>query len=248
MGETEEDALKAGPAGLAVPVNRYAAAPAWRAVDDYFTAALVPEDTALIAARESGSDTTMPHAEVAANQGAFLGLLAQIAGARRVLEFGTLAGYSTIWFARAVGADGRVVTFELEEANATIAQENFDHAGVADRIDIVVGPAGASVQRLIEANVEPFDLVFIDADKPSNPEYLAAALKLTRAGAVIVIDNVVRDGAVLRPDSDDPRVHGVRNVVDDIASNPRLDATAIQTVGVKGWDGLIIARVNEPGA
>lgn len=225
-----------------VPVNRYASTEAWREVDEHFTAALTPEDDALVAARESGADTTMPNAEVAANQGALLGLLAQIAGARRVLEFGTLAGYSTIWFARAVGTEGRVVTLELEAENARVARANFERAGVADRIDILVGQATESAQRLIEEGTQPFDLVFIDADKPSNPAYLAAALELTEPGAVIVIDNVVRDGAVTRADSDDPRVQGVRAVTRDIAEHPELDATAIQTVGVKGWDGLIIAR------
>jgi len=222
--------------------NRYPAAPEWFAVDDYFTTALVSEDAALVAARESGAATTMPNAEVAANQGAFLALVTQIAGARRVLEFGTLAGYSTIWFARAVGPDGRVVTLELEPANAEIARQNLQRAGVADRVEIMVGPAAQSAQKLIDQNVEPFDLVFIDADKPNNPGYLAASLQLTRSGAVIVFDNVVRNGAVVDPDSDDPRVQGVRAVVDDIASNPDLDATALQTVGVKGWDGFILAR------
>lgn len=226
----------------AVPVNRYASAPAWRSVDRYFTAALVDEDAALVEARESGARTTMPNAEVAANQGALLGLLAQIGGARRILEFGTLAGYSTVWFARAVGDGGRVVTFELEEQNAAVARENLERAGVGDRVDVIVGPAAESAQTLIDDGVGPFDLVFIDADKPSNPTYLAATLELTRPGSVIVIDNVVRDGAVSDEKSQDPRVQGVRAVVDAIASNPELEATALQTVGEKGWDGLIIAR------
>ncbi|QNA91265.1 MULTISPECIES: O-methyltransferase [unclassified Microbacterium] len=224
------------------PENRYASAPAWRAVDSYFAAALVDEDAALVEARESGARTTMPNAEVAANQGALLGLLAQISGSQRVLEFGTLAGYSTVWLARAVGAGGHVVTFELEEQNAAIARENLERAGVADRVDVVVGPAADSAQRLIDQQVEPFDLVFIDADKPSNPIYLAAALELTAPGAVIVIDNVVRDGAVADANSSDPRVQGVRAVIDAIAANPHLDATALQTVGEKGWDGLIIVH------
>ncbi|NTW39316.1 MAG: O-methyltransferase [Cellulomonadaceae bacterium] len=222
--------------------HRYRSTSAWREVDEYFSAELVPEDEALIAARESGSDTTMPHAEVAANQGALLGLLAQIAGAKRVLEFGTLAGYSTIWLARAVGPAGRVVTLELDQHNADVAQANFERAQVGDRIDLHVGPAADSARELIDAGSEPFDLVFIDADKPSNPAYLDAALTLTRSGAVIVIDNVVRNGAVTLPDADEPHVQGVRTVTHDIASNPELDATAIQTVGIKGWDGFIIAR------
>jgi len=184
----------------------------------------------------------MPNAEVAANQGALLALLTQISGARRVLEFGTLAGYSTVWFARAVGAKGHVVTLELEEQNAAVARENLERAGVSERVEVLVGPASATAQRLIDQGTEPFDLVFIDADKPSNPAYLAAAIELTAPGAVIVIDNVVRDGAVVNADSVDPRVQGVREVVDAISANPDLDATALQTVGEKGWDGLIIAH------
>lgn len=221
--------------------NRYAASPGWRAVDEYF-GALVREDTALVLARKSGARTTMPNAEVAANQGALLALLAQTGGARRVLEFGTLAGYSTIWLARAVGEGGHVVTLELDERNAAIARENLANAGVGDHVDVVVGPAADSAMALVDAGEEPFDFVFIDADKPSNPRYLERALMLTRPGALIVIDNVVRDGEVANPECDDPRVIGVRQVVRAIAEDPRLDATAIQTVGIKGWDGLIIAR------
>ncbi|MGO1920709.1 MAG: O-methyltransferase, partial [Microbacterium sp.] len=160
------------PSASNAPVNRYESATAWREVDDYFTGILTPEDSALVAARESGTDTTMPNAEVAPNQGALLDLLTRIAGAHRVLEFGTLAGYSTIWFARAVGADGHVVTLELEEQNAQVARANFERAGLADRIDVLVGPAVQSAQQLIESKTQPFDLVFIDADKPSNPAYL----------------------------------------------------------------------------
>ena len=222
--------------------HRYDSEAAWRAVDEYFVNVLTQEDAPLARARESGSSTTMPEAEVAANQGAFLGLLTQIAGARRVLEFGTLAGYSTIWFARAVGAEGCVVTLELEEQNAEIARANLEAAGVDIRTKVIVGPATETAQQLISAETAPFDLVFIDADKPNNPRYLAAALALTRSGAVIVIGNVVRNGAVVESGSDDPRVLGVRAVAEAIAAHPELDATALQTVGIKGWDGLIVAR------
>lgn len=220
----------------------YESEQAWHQVDRYFAETLVPEDEALIAARESGRGTTMPRAEVAPNQGRLLALLCAIAGARRVLEFGTLAGYSTVWFARAVGASGRVTTLELEEGNAVIARRNLERAGVADRVEVLVGPAAESARALIEAGTEPFDLVFIDADKPSNPAYLEASMELTRPGSVIVIDNVVRDGAVLDPDSADPRVQGVRAVLADIAADDRLEATALQTVGVKGWDGFTLIR------
>ena len=214
----------------------------WRAVDAYFNATLVDEDDALAAARESGRRTTMASAEVAPNQGKLLALLVRMTGATRVLEFGTLAGYSTIWLARAAGAAGRVTTLELEERNAAVARANFARAGVDDRIDIIVGPAAQSARGLVEAGADPYDFVFIDADKPSNPAYLRAALALSRPGTVLVIDNVVRDGAVIDPDSPDDRVRGVRAVLDDIARDPALSATGLQTVGSKGWDGFTIVR------
>lgn len=214
----------------------------WRAVEDYFLSTLVDEDPALARARTSSSETTAPGIEVAPSQGALLALLARISGARRVLEFGTLAGYSAIWLARAVGPGGRVVTLELEPQNAAVARSNFAAAGVADRVEVVVGPAFESARRLLEEGAEPFDLVFIDADKPNNPQYLEVALELTRSGSVIVIDNVVRGGAVLDAEGDDPNIRGVRAVTDAIAANPELEATAIQTVSSKGWDGIIIAR------
>jgi predicted O-methyltransferase YrrM len=159
-----------------------------------------------------------------------------------VLEFGTLAGYSTVWLARAVGEGGRVTSLELSERNAGIARANLDRAGVGERVDVVVGPAARSAQRLVDEGVPPYDVVFIDADKPSNPVYLKASMALTRPGSVIVIDNVVRGGTVTDPDSRDERVQGVRAVLADIAADPRLDAAAIQTVGVKGWDGFTIIR------
>ena len=220
----------------------YESEDAWREVDAYFVQAFVGEDAALAAARESVRRTTMPRAEVAPNQGRLLALLCRMAGARRVLEFGTLAGYSTTWLARAVGDGGHVTTLELEAGNAAVARENFERAGVADRVEVLVGPAVESAAKLVEAGTEPFDFVFIDADKPNNPAYLRAALALSRPGSVIVIDNVVRDGAVLDPDSTDPRVQGVRAVVADIAADDRLEATALQTVGSKGWDGFTLVR------
>ncbi|HEY0719070.1 MAG TPA: O-methyltransferase [Streptosporangiaceae bacterium] len=220
----------------------YASETDWRAVDGYFAGLLVAEDEALAAARQSGRQTTMPAAEVAPNQGKLLALLCQLAGAVRVLEFGTLAGYSTIWLARAAGPDGHVTTLELEEHNAAIARSNLERAGVTHLVDLIVGPAVDSARKLIAQDAEPYDLVFIDADKPSNPAYLQASLALTHAGSMIVIDNVVRDGAVIDPGSPDRRVQGVRAVVEDIAGDPRLEATALQTVGIKGWDGFLIIR------
>lgn len=215
----------------------------WQAVDRYLIDTLVHEDEALAATRASSAQTTTPHIEVAPNQGALLAVVAQASGARRVLEFGTLAGYSSIWFARAVGPDGRVVTLELEERNARLARENFQRAGVADRVEVIVGPALDSVNSLIAAGADRFDLVFIDADKPNNPHYLEAALQLSHPGTVIIVDNVVRHGALADADSADDRVRGSRDVIELLGANPRLRATALQTVGVKGWDGFAIAVV-----
>lgn len=215
----------------------------WRDVDRYFIEELVHEDAALAEARASSAETVMPEADVAPNQGAFLSVIATIAGARRVLEFGTLAGYSTIWLARAVGSAGRVVTLEADEPTAAVARRNFENAGVAGIVELITGPAAESVQQLIADGAEPFDLVFIDADKPNNPAYLDAALKLSRPGTVIIGDNVVRNGAVTDPGSDDPRVHGVRAFTEAMGRNETLQATALQTVGVKGWDGFSIAVV-----
>ncbi len=187
------------------------------------------------------SPPTPPH-DVSALQGKFLHLVARMIGARRVLEIGTLGGVSTLWFARALGAGGRIVTLEADPRHAAIARANLERAGVADRVDLRVGPALDSLPAL--AGEAPFDLVFIDADKPNNPHYLAWALKLTREGGVIIGDNVVRDGAVVDPASSDASVRGVRTFLDAIAGEPRLSATALQTVGAKGWDGFTLAVVD----
>ncbi len=215
----------------------------WRDVDAYLVGELVEEDQALVGARELGHQRGLPAIEVAPNQGAFLALLARVAGARRVLELGTLAGYSTIWLARAVGPGGRVTTVELDPRHAEVARENLDHAGVADRVDVEVGPATDVLTRLADEGVETYDLVFIDADKANMPAYLELALRLTRAGSVIVGDNVVRRGGVVDPSHEDPDVQGVRSFLHAIGSDPRLEGTALQTVGSKGWDGFAIARV-----
>ena len=215
----------------------------WRGVDRYFIDHLIDEDDALVHARLSSARTVMPEADVAPNQGAFLSVVAQIAGARRILEFGTLAGYSTIWLARAVGPTGTVTTFEIDEETAEVARENFAGAGVADRIELIVGPAAESAQALLDSKVEPYDLVFIDADKPNNPRYLDVALKLSRPGTVIIGDNVVRNGAIADPDSSDPRVHGTWALIDRLGSENNIAATALQTVGLKGWDGFAIGVV-----
>ena len=212
----------------------------WNAVDRYLVDTLVDEDAPLALARDSGGDTTAGHIEVAPNQGALLAMLARMIGARRILEFGTLAGYSTIWLARAAGEGGHVDTLELEEQNAEIARANFKRAGVFDRVDVHVAPAAETASELTERGVDPYDFVFIDADKPNNPVYLAAAMDLTHPGSVIVIDNVVRSGSVADAQSEDPTVQGTRAALEAAAADPRLDATALQTVGTKGWDGFAV--------
>ncbi|MFB7055454.1 O-methyltransferase [Streptomyces vinaceus] len=213
----------------------------WTAVDDYFDGLLVEEDEALVAANADAEAAGLPAHQVAPNQGKLLHLLARIRGARTVLEIGTLGGYSTIWLARALPAGGRLVTLEVDPHCADVAEANIARAGLADVVDLRRGPALELLPHLTD--LAPFDLVFIDADKPSNPDYLTWALELTGPGSVIIGDNVVRDGAVVDPDSTDPRVQGVRRFTELIAEHPNLTATALQTVGSKGYDGLVMALV-----
>ncbi|GAA3047701.1 O-methyltransferase [Kitasatospora albolonga] len=215
----------------------------WTAVDDYFNDLLVEEDDALLTAVADSDAAGLPGHQVAPNQGKLLHLLASISGARTVLEIGTLGGYSTIWLARALPADGRVVTLEVDPRCAEVATANLDRAGLTDRVELREGPALDSLAQLAAEGQGPFDLVFIDADKPSNPAYLDWALRLTRPGNLIIGDNVVRDGAVTDEASDDPRVQGVRTFTELIAAHPRLTATALQTVGSKGYDGFVLAVV-----
>lgn len=216
----------------------------WTAVDEYFTEVLVPSDSALDQALRDSEAAGLPPHQVAPNQGKLLQLLAQIQGAKRILEIGTLGGYSTIWLARAVPADGCVVTLEANPQHAEVAAQNIARAGLEKIVDIRVGKASKTLSELVEANIAPFDLIFIDADKPSNPEYLYWSLRLSRPGTVIIGDNVVREGEVANPTSSDPKVQGVRQFCELIAAEPRLSATAIQTVGSKGYDGFAIARVS----
>jgi predicted O-methyltransferase YrrM len=211
----------------------------WSAVDGYITGTLVPSDPALDAALETAAAAGLPAINVAPNQGKLLHLLARIKGARTILEIGTLGGYSTIWLARALPAGGRLITLEVDPKHAEIARGNIDRAGVGDAVEIRVGPALESLPTLDG----PFDMVFIDADKPSNADYFTWALRLTRPGGLIVVDNVVRGGAVIQAGSGDANVVGVRRLNELIAAEPRVSATTIQTVGVKGYDGLTIALV-----
>lgn len=213
----------------------------WTAVDDYITSKLLPPDTALDSVLAANTAAGLPAIDVSPPQGKLLHLLARIAGARKVLEIGTLGGYSTIWLARALPADGIVVTLEADRHHAAIARANFARTGLTTRIDLRVGPALESLPALESERIAPFDLIFIDADKPNNPDYLAWAIRLGRPGTVIVGDNVVREGAILAPTSADPTVRGIRRFFDLLASEPRLTATAIQTVGGKGWDGFALA-------
>lgn len=216
---------------------------AWTRVDRYLTDALVGDQPALEAAITAQSAAGLPAIEVAPLNGKFLHLLARIAGARRVLEIGTLGGYSTIWLARALPQDGRVVTIEAEADNAAIARSSLERAGVAERVEVRIGRAAEILPTL--AGEEAFDFVFIDADKPNNVAYLKAALALARPGALIIVDNVVREGRVTDASSTDAAILGTRALFDVVAAEPRLTATAIQTVGAKGWDGFMIAVVND---
>lgn len=217
----------------------------WTQMDAYFSATLVPSDDALDAALATSEAAGLPAINVAPNQGKLLQLLATIRGARRILEVGTLGGYSTIWLARALPPGGKLVTLELNPEHAKIATQNIARAGFAEVVSVVVGSAKDSLARLVEAGAEPFDFIFIDADKENNAVYLDAALKLSRPGTVIVVDNVVRQGRVADPDNHDPDAVGVREGFRFTAAQPRLTTTAMQTVGLKGWDGFAISIVGE---
>ncbi|WP_447943219.1 O-methyltransferase [Microbacterium aurum] len=214
---------------------------AWQAVDRYFADTLVGHDPDLAAAVAAQHAAGMPAIEVAPVNGKFLHLLARIAGARRVLEIGTLGAFSTIWLARALPADGEVVTIEAEPAIAAVARENVDRAGVGDRVQILVG-RGADVLPTL-AGGTPFDLVFIDADKESNTIYLDWAARLGHPGTVVVVDNVARSGRVADPATGDAQIEGVRAGLEMLGDDPRFDATALQTLDAKGWDGVAIAII-----
>ncbi|MCC6948171.1 MAG: O-methyltransferase [Bradyrhizobiaceae bacterium] len=217
----------------------------WTAVERYLTQYFVPADPALDTALAATTAAGLPAIEVAPNHGKLLHLLARIRGARRILEIGTLGGYSTIWLARALPPDGQLVTLELEPRNAEVAKANIARAGLAERVQIRVGRALDTLPMLEKEGVGPFDFFFLDADKRGNPDYLRWALRLGRPGSVIVVDNVIRDGAVADAANGDPDVQGVRRFNELVASEPRLSATAIQTVCSKGYDGFAIAVVNE---
>jgi predicted O-methyltransferase YrrM len=215
----------------------------WEDVDDYFTTLLAPADDALEAALRDSDAEGLPHINVAPNQGKLLQLLAQIQGARCILEIGTLGGYSTIWLGRALPADGRLITLEYDEKHADVARRNLARAGLDGITEVRTGPALETLPKLADENPPPFDLVFIDADKANNPHYVEWALRLTTTGSLIIVDNVVRGGAVADTNSTDPSIRGTRAALQLIAEHPRLSGTAVQTVGSKGYDGFALARV-----
>ncbi|HUW16490.1 MAG TPA: O-methyltransferase [Actinomycetes bacterium] len=217
----------------------------WETVDRYLTETVVRPDAGYAELQRAADTAGLPPIQVSAPQGKLLHLLARMVGARRVLEVGTLAGYSTVWLARAVPDDGRVVSLEIDPRHADVARANCAAMGVDHVVEVRVGPALDSLSRLAFDNVAPFDLVFIDADKASIPDYVEWSIQLSHPGSVIVVDNVIRGGSVVDADSEDPNVQGVRRFNEMLAQDVRIDATTIQTVGSKGYDGLTIAVVAE---
>ena len=214
----------------------------WSEVDNYLIDNLIPDDEVLSQVLENNHRAGLPAHDVAANQGQLLALFVRMVGAKSILEIGTLGAYSTIWMARELPENGRLVTLEADPRHAQVARENIQLAGLAERVTLHEGPALDSLAKL-ESDA-PFDLIFIDADKPNNPYYLQWALKYARPGTLIIGDNVVRDGEVTNPHSTDERVQGVRRFIEMMRNDPRLTVTALQTVGIKGWDGFTLAWVN----
>ncbi len=219
----------------------------WSAVDHYINDTLIGTDPVLEEVLRASSAAGLPPIHVSPNLGKLLHLLARIQGARSVLEIGTLGGYSTIWLARALPPGGKLITLESEPAHADVARACFAQAGLSGIIDLRLGPALETLPQLAADGKGPFDLIFIDADKPSYPDYFRWALRFSRRGSVMVIDNVVRDGAVIDAGSDDPRVQGVRRLNELLAAEPRVSATTIQTVGNKGFDGFTLVLVTADG-
>jgi len=215
----------------------------WEAVDRYFSEWLVGSDPALDAALDASEAAGLPAIAVAPNQGKLLHLLARACHARQILEIGTLGGYSAIWLARALPSDGRMITLEADPRHAEVARANLAHAGVGELVDVRVGKALDTLPALAAEGLGPFDLIFIDADKVSNADYFTWGVQLSRPGSMIIVDNVVREGAVADASSNDPSVQGVRRLHEAIAADPGVSATGLQTVGVKGYDGLTIALV-----
>jgi predicted O-methyltransferase YrrM len=217
----------------------------WTKVDDYLVSLLTSPDDALDAALADSAAAGLPEINVAPNQGKLLEILARMHGSRRILEIGTLGGYSTIWLARSLPVDGELISLELESKHAEVARTNIDRTGLGHLVEIQVGPAVASLRNLVAEGVKPFDFIFIDADKEGYAEYFTLSLQLSRPGTVIVADNVVRNGAVVDPVSSDERVRGVRRFLELVAAEPRVEATVVQTVGSKGYDGFALLYVSQ---
>jgi predicted O-methyltransferase YrrM len=215
----------------------------WTAVDDYINHALVPPDSILDAALKASAAAGLPEIAVTPSQGKLLHLLARSINAKNILEIGTLGAYSTIWLARALPADGHLITLEFSPKHAKVARANIAHAGFADQVELREGPALDSLPELAAEGIEPFDFLFIDADKQNNAGYFGWALKLSRPGSLILVDNVIRDGAVADPTTTDPMVQGVQRLNNLLAKEKRIIATTIQTVGSKGYDGFTLALV-----
>ena len=219
----------------------------WTEVDQYFSKSLLPNDPILESALEASVTAGLPAISVSPNQGKLLQMLAQIVGARSILEIGTLGGYSTIWMARGLRAGGHLITLEVDPKHADVARANISRAGLQDVVELRIGNAVEILPQLSAERRGPFDLVFIDADKPNIPVYFEWALRLSHPGTLIIVDNVVRSGAVIDPDSTDPSVQGVRRFVELLGAESRASGTAIQTVGIKGYDGFAIVLVGSGG-
>ena len=216
----------------------------WTAVDEYLNEVLVGSDESLEQALAHSTESGLPAIAVSPTQGKFMMMLARVQGARRILEIGTLGAYSTIWFAKALPADGRIITIESEPKHAEVARENIEAAGFGEMVDVRLGKALDVLPDIAAENVGPFDLTFIDADKPNIPEYFDWALRLSRSGSIIIVDNVIREGAVIDANSEDASVQGVRRLNDRLARESSVTVTTLQTVGGKGYDGFTIALVN----
>jgi predicted O-methyltransferase YrrM len=215
----------------------------WTSVDSYLGEVLVRQDRHLDAAVAASDAAGLPPIQVSPPQGKLLAILIEMMGAKSVLEVGTLGGYSTIWMAKSLPANGRLVTIEIDPKHAEVAQQNFNRAGLGDKIELRTGNARDILPDMIDDGAGPFDFVFIDADKASNPDYFGWALEMSRPGTVIIVDNVIREGHIIEADSEDASVKGVRRLNEVMAGNPRVTVTALQTVGVKGYDGFSVALV-----
>lgn len=215
----------------------------WTSVDQYIEVTLIPSDPVLAEVLRANAEAGLPVIDVTPAQGRLLQLLARIQGANKILEIGTLGGYSTIFLARALPADGKLITLDIDPKHASVAASNITRAGLSAVVEQRIGPALDLLPGIHREGAGPFDLIFIDADKPNNAVYLEWALRLSRVGTVIVVDNVIRDGAVADPESSDAMVQGARRLFEAIASNPQLEASALQTVGAKGYDGFALAVV-----